>query len=133
MERKTSRRGGAARIEIFGAAATFAEEEAGLRKADLAEHAESRDRGLAWGSGNFRGGRLTVSKKDLAREKNAGPGAAQRGRSSLARTGSGGPGREGAARARRREGGHRAGRRVRNGTRRFAWRLWIAESVIPVS
>ena len=76
MWKKNEAREEARRIEIFDAGGKLAKKKRGLRKADLAEHAESRDRGLAWGSGNFRGGVLTVSKKDLAREKNAGPGAA---------------------------------------------------------
>ena len=66
----------ARRLEVFDAGGKLAKKKRGLRKADLAEHAESRDRGLAWGSGNFRGGVLTVSKKDLSREENAGTGAA---------------------------------------------------------
>ena len=76
MWKKNEAREEARRLEVFDAGGKLAKKKRGLRKADLAEHAESRDRGLAWGSGNFRGGVLTVSKKDLSREENAGTGAA---------------------------------------------------------
>ena len=77
MWKKNEAREEARRLEVFDAGGKLAKKKRGLRKADLkGEHGESRDRGLAWGSGNFRGGILTVSKKELAGEKRAGSGAA---------------------------------------------------------
>jgi hypothetical protein len=77
MWKKNEAREEARRLEVFDAGGKLAKKKRGLRKADLkGEHGETRDRGLAWGSGNFRGGILTVSKKELAGEKRAGSGAA---------------------------------------------------------
>ena len=75
MWKKNEAREEARRFEVFDAGGKLEKKKRGLRKADLATNSESKDRGLAWGSGNFKGGVLTVSKKDLLREKNAGTGA----------------------------------------------------------
>ena len=58
------------------------------------------------GSGNFRGGVLTVSKKDLAREKNAGPGAAYLAGTKL----SGADGKRGGGKRRNGAGSKKGGR-----------------------
>ena len=54
------------RIEEFEMGGRLMKKKRGLRKADTLEGKPERERGLAWGSGNFKGGILTLRKSDVA-------------------------------------------------------------------
>lgn len=54
------------RIKEFEMGGRLMKKKRGLRKADTLEGKPERERGLAWGSGNFKGGILTLRKSDVA-------------------------------------------------------------------
>jgi hypothetical protein len=70
MWRANEKREEAKRLEQFEAGGRLEKKKHGMRKADTAEAKKkaSGDRGLAWGAGNFKGGVLTLSKKDVAKD-----------------------------------------------------------------
>lgn len=70
MWRANEKREEQKRLEQFEAGGRLEKKKRGLRKADTVEakRKASGDRGLAWGAGNFKGGILTLSKKDVRKE-----------------------------------------------------------------
>jgi hypothetical protein len=70
MWRANEKREEAKRLEQFEAGGRLEKKKHGMRKADTAEAKKKAagDRGLAWGAGNFKGGVLTLSKKDVAKD-----------------------------------------------------------------
>jgi len=79
MWKKNEEREESRRAEAFEAGGKLEKKKRGLRKADRGDTFDKgggRDRGLAWGSGQFKGGVLTISKRELAKEgENAGGSA----------------------------------------------------------
>lgn len=70
MWRANEKREEQKRLEQFEAGGRLEKKKRGLRKADTVEakRKASGDRGLAWGAGNFKGGILTLSKKDVQKD-----------------------------------------------------------------
>lgn len=74
MWKKNEQREEAKRMEVFDAGGKLGKKTKGLRKADAGDDSNSRketDRGLAWGSGSFKNGVLTISKVRRAFPKSA--------------------------------------------------------------
>tara|TARA_B110000977_G_scaffold64047_1_gene87173 strand:+ start:7158 stop:8243 length:1086 start_codon:yes stop_codon:yes gene_type:complete len=70
MWKKNEQREEQKRMEVFDAGGKLSKKARGSRKADLGDSKDKeRDRGLAWGQGNFKGGVLTINKRDLLKEK----------------------------------------------------------------
>ena len=70
MWRANEKREEQKRLEQFEAGGRLEKKKRGLRKADTVEakRKATGDRGLAWGAGNFKGGILTLSKKDVQKD-----------------------------------------------------------------
>ena len=72
--RKNEEREERKRVEEFEMGGRLMKKKRGLRKADTLEGKtktaaeREKERGLAWGSGNFKGGVLTLRKKDMVKE-----------------------------------------------------------------